>query len=116
MMDAGTLSLCTLVNTAAPGLMPDERLQEVNKSYFEERVVGFSRYFTARGVNEQADLMVRVWRMPDAAAGMYAVLAQSEHDGQYRIVQVQHLLNDDGLKVTDLTLARMEDFYALDTE
>lgn len=116
MMDAGTLTLCRLVNTAEPGLMPAEKLRAVGTSYFEERVVGFSRYFTARGVNEQADLLVRCWRMPEAEAGMYAVLAQSEHDGQYRIVQAQHLLNDDGLKVTDLTLARMEDFYELDTK
>lgn len=116
MMDAGQLSLCTLVNTAAPGTMPKERLHEISRSYFEERVVGFSRYFTARGVNEQADLLVRCWRMPEAQAGMYAVLTMSEYDGQYRVVQAQHLLNDDGLKVTDLTLARMEDFYALDTE
>lgn len=116
MMDAGTLSLCTLVNTAAPGTMPKERLHEIAQSYFEERVVGFSRYFTARGVNEQADLMVRAWRMPEAQAGMYAVLDKSEYNGQYRIVQVQHLLNDDGLKVTDLTLARLGDFYEFDTE
>jgi hypothetical protein len=33
---------------------------------------------------------------------------------QYRIDNVQHLLNDDGLKVTDLTLKRLEDLYDID--
>ena len=32
---------------------------------------------------------------------------------QYRIDNVQHLLDEDGLKVTDLTLYRMEQNYDL---
>ena len=111
MMDAGVLTLCKLVNTAEDGRMPVEQLEPLETGVFEDRIVGYNRYFTARGVNEQVDMMVRVWRMPEARAGMYAVLSQSENDGQYRIVQVQNLLNDDGLKVTDLSLERLDEKY-----
>ena len=39
---------------------------------------------------------------------MYALLDTGE---QYRIDNVQHLLDDDGLRVTDLTLRRVEQLY-----
>lgn len=112
-MDAGVLTLCELVNTADAGRMPVQKLNAVACGYYEDRLVGYNRYFAAAGVNEQVDLMTRVWRMPCARAGMYAVLSCGENDGQYRIVQVQHLLNDDGLKITDLTLQRLDEKYEL---
>lgn len=116
MMDAGTLKVCELTNTAANGAMPVEELSEIASAYYEDRVVGYGRYFAAKGVNEQVDLTVRSWRLPEARAGLYAVLSDGENDGQYRIVQVQHLLNEDGLKVTDLSLARLEANYELADE
>jgi len=116
MMDAGTLTVCSLTNVADNGAMPVEILTPVASSYYEDRVVGYGRYFAAKGVNEQVDLTVRSWRLPEARAGMYAVLSDGENDGQYRIVQVQHLLNEDGLKVTDLSLARLEAYYELADE
>ena len=116
MMDAGTLTVCSLTNGADNGAMPVEILTPVASSYYEDRVVGYGRYFAAKGVNEQVDLTVRSWRLPEARAGMYAVLSYGENDGQYRIVQVQHLLNEDGLKVTDLSLARLEAYYELADE
>lgn len=116
MKDAGVLTVCSLTNTAQAGDMPKEELTAVATAYFEERTVGYSRYFTALGANERVDMMIRTWRMPEARAGMYAVLSSSENDGQYRIAQVQHLLDDDGLKVTDLSLTRLETFYELEEE
>ena len=116
MMDAGVLTLCKLVNTAEDGRMPVEQLEPLEMSYFEDRVVGYNRFFTAAGVNERVDLVVRVWRMPEARAGMYAVLTQSENDGQYRIIQVQNLTNDDGLKITDLSLERLGENYDVAAE
>lgn len=116
MMDAGMLKVCELTNTAANGAMPVEELSEIASTYYEDRVVGYGRYFAAKGVNEQVDLTVRSWRLPEARAGLYAVLSDGENDGQYRIVQVQHLLNEDGLKVTDLSLARLEANYELADE
>lgn len=44
---------------------------------------------------------------------MYAVLSQSENNGQYRITNVQQMLDEDELKVTDLTLQRMDELYEI---
>lgn len=116
MRDAGMVQVCNLTNTAQAGLMPVEVLAPVFSDYFEERVVGYGRYYQARGVNEQVDMLIRCNRTTAARVGMYAVLSMSENDGQYRITQVQQLLDDDGLKCTDLTLTRMDELYAVATE
>lgn len=116
MRDAGLVQVCNLTNTAQAGLMPNEVLAPVFSDYFEERVVGYGRYYQAKGVNEQIDMLIRVNRTTSARIGMYAVLTMSENDGQYRIIQVQQLLDDDGLKCTDLTLRRMDELYAVSTE
>lgn len=116
LLDAGVCEICSLTNVQAPGRMPVEKLVKVAESYFGERTVGYGRFYAAQGVNERVDLLIRVLRMPEARVGMYAVLSQSENDGQFRIEFVQHVLNEDGLKATDLTLTRLEQNYDLAAE
>lgn len=116
MRDAGMVQVCNLTNTAGAGLMPHEVLAPVFSDYFEERVVGYGRYYQAKGVNEQVDLLIRCGRTTAARVGMYAVLTYSENDGQYRITQVQQVLDGDGLKCTDLSLQRMDELYDVYTE
>lgn len=108
--------VCTLQNTAEPGAMPVDRLSPVFADYFGERTVGYNRYYAAKGVNEQVDLLIRIGRTTAARIGMYAVLSMSENDGQYRITNVQQLLGEDGLKCTDLTLSRMDELYEVIAE
>ena len=122
MMDAGIVTICTLENTAAAGDMPKPKLvplvckEEEQTWQFEERSVGMNRQYQAKGVSERVDMLIRIWRAP-VRIGMYAVLTdyegQENPDGdQYRIDNVQQLIDSNGLKVTDLTLYRMEELYA----
>ncbi len=62
MFDGGKVQVCSLSNISAPGRMPVETLVPVVSSYFGERVVGYNRYYAAQGVNQQIDLIIRVWR------------------------------------------------------
>lgn len=121
MMNDGLVVLCNLKNLAEAGDMPHEVLvpltedDEAMEWSFEERVIGYNRQYVAMGVSERVDMLIRIWRAP-ARIGMYAVLTDYEgqenpEGDQYRIDNVQHLLNEDGLKVTDLTLYRLEDLY-----
>lgn len=116
MRDAGLCTVCTLQNTAEPGAMPVDRLVPAFADYFGERTVGYNRYYAAKGVNEQVDLLIRIGHTTAARIGMYAVLSMSENDGQYRITNVQQLLGEDGLKCTDLTLSRMDELYEVIAE
>lgn len=116
MKDAGLVTICTLDDMAEPGNMPDEQLNPLSQHYFEERSVGYNRQYAAMGVNERVDMLIRIWREPTVRIGMYALLTEyegqvNENGDQYRIDNVQHLLDDDGLKVTDLTLYRMDELY-----
>ena len=111
MKDAGHILICELTNTAGKSEMPIMTLSVITEADFEERTFGMNRQYLAKGVNEQIDLMARIWRDPAVHIGMYAVLTDSDYDGQYRITDVRHQLDDDGLKVTDITLQRLGENY-----
>lgn len=109
MYDDGKLKLYRLQDTAKPGEMPQEKLVFLQEAYFEFRVVGYGRYYAAKGAQQQVDQLLRTPEpMPAARAGMYVIL----EDGlQYRVDNVQRTTDDNGLPVTDLTLFRLEEFF-----
>lgn len=119
-LDDGIVRICSLENTADPGFMPNRRLNVKAEQYFEERVISQNRQYLAKGVSEQVDMVIRIWDDGTRPRiGMYAVLTnyegQESVDGdQFRIDNVQPLMNDEGLRVFDLTLSRMEDRYDVD--
>lgn len=125
MRDDGTLFICDLINQAENGEMPREILSVKNKYWFENRTVGYGRAYTAMGVNQRVDRLVRIDRDYNIEAGQYAVLGNGE---QFRITLVSH--GEDvnprtkqfnsyyyrqpeivGLPYTELTLVRLEDNY-----
>lgn len=108
MLADGTLRLYTLQNTAEAGEMPVPQLvQKSDKDiFFADRVIGYNRQYAAMGADQYISKLVRIWDMP-VEAGEYAVI-----DGvQYRIDMVQRLKDETGLKVCDLTLAKLEERY-----
>ena len=112
MLFEGKVKICSLQNIAAKGRMPMELLVEKLEAYYGERVVGFSRQYAAMGVDQRVDKLIRIWRDEAITVHDYAILDDDMKE-QYRIDNVQHLLDEDGLKVTDLTLYRMEQNYDL---
>nr|DAG47489.1 MAG TPA: hypothetical protein [Caudoviricetes sp.] len=111
-LDGGVLTICELVDTAAGGAMPALRLMPRSRHYYGERTVGYGRQYAAKGVNEQVDMLVRVWRDRNIRIGMYAIVG----DEQYRLNNVQHLLDGDGLQITDLSLQRLGENYDIARE
>lgn len=105
MLFEGTLKLCELRNTAEPGEMPVEKLVILSYHYYGDRVVGYNRQYAAMGVSQQVDRLVRIWRDENVSVKQYALL---DDGNQYRIDMVQQLTDEDGLKVTDLTLYRLD--------
>lgn len=108
LLDSGVLTLCRLENTAPGGAMPRMRLVPVERCFYGERTVGYNRQYAALGVNERVDLLARVWQSRAARAGMFALL---EDGAQYRVALAQQLWDDNGLRVTDLTLERIDALY-----
>ena len=108
LLDSGTLQLCCVKNTAPNARMPVEELIPGNIHYYGECAVGYGRQYAAMGVSQQVDLLARIWQDKAVRIGMIALLDTGE---QYRIDHVQHLTDEDGLKVTDLTLRRLDELY-----
>lgn len=108
MLDAGILYLCQLNDVAEPGDMPREVLQKVARHWYEDRVIGMNRQYLAKGVNEQVDKLVKIHYEPKARIGLYAMLGNGE---QFRITNVSPIIDDDGLRKSELTLTRLEDYF-----
>lgn len=123
----GVLFVCNLTENQENGDMPDLTLTKVNKYWFEMRPISFSRQYLAKGVNEQVDIVARIPYDTSVKIGQYAMLGNGE---QYRIDNINHSQEEftrskmidskyyrqptiTSLKYTDLTLSRIEDFYAV---
>lgn len=107
----GILTVYELWNIAEKGAMPKDMLIQRSEHYFGDRLVTYSRQYAAMGADQRVDRLVRIWEDKTIRVQNYVII-----DGdQYRIDMVQHLLDDDGLKVTDLTLYRLEDNYEVGT-
>ena len=130
MFDDGTLFICDLTNQAENGSMPVQVLAIRKKFWFQNRTVGFRRAYTAMGVNQAIDRLVRIDRDMSIEVGQYAVLGNGE---QFRITLVSHgqdtfertkMVDSKyyrqpqivGLPYTELTLVRLENNYAVATD
>lgn len=109
MHDSGIISLYNLKNTSQKGSMPKGELQLVYSDYYEERTIGYNRLYAAQGVSQQIDLLARIWQNKDINTNMYAVIEEK----QYAVKAVQHLSDENNLKVTDLTLERISNSYVI---
>lgn len=104
----GLLTVCCLSYPPNQGQIPKAQLEELWQHFYEERTVSYHRFYAAQGINQQIDKLVRIWEDRNIEIGMYAILEGGE---QYRIDNVQHLLNGDNLKITDLTLRKVDTLY-----
>lgn len=111
--DSGIITICSLRNTAPKGLKPKEQLVVQSEHFYGERTVGYGRQYAAKGVSEQVDLLAEVWQDRSIRIGMYAMDDQGD---QYRIDNVQHTLDDGGLKISILTMRRLDHLYDVATE
>lgn len=110
-LDAGTATISRQVEAAGTGGMPTYTTTQVTESYYGNKTVGVNRYYTAKANNDQTDLLVEIQRCGSVRATDVCTLASFEDDGisgSYRILQVQHVVDEDGLPMTDLALERIE--------
>lgn len=109
MLDSGVLTAWRGANKAPAGGMPVMEYEQVWGSYYENRTIGVTRYYTAQQHGDRADVIVRVQRTYEIKpAEDRIILEPYDHkDGNaYRVTQKQDVIDDDGLPATDLTLER----------
>lgn len=110
--DDGILTIYKTENTAAPGAKPNIELIEKDQFYFSFSTVGVTRYYTALQANRQIDCVVNIPGWTDVSVLDICAL---EDGKQFRIPMVQPTLDDQGLRITKLSLERMEESYVIST-
>lgn len=112
LLDSGVATIWRGRNTAPPGGKPVmEYDQRFFRSYYGDKTVGFARFWTAQAHDSQANFLVEICRNAGISTADRCQLApylDTGEEGYYKILQVQHLLDEDGLPVTDLTLERID--------
>lgn len=109
---SGVATIFARHDQTAAGLMPTP-VWDVPKaqSYYAGKKVGINRYWSARGNNDQIDLLIEIDRCADVTTADRVFLEPFTREhirGWYRIVQIQHDVDDDQLLVTDLSLERIQ--------
>lgn len=108
-LDSGVLDLRRGANTAPAGEAPVLEFETIWSGYYADRTVGITRWYTAQQHGDRPDIMVRIQRNYDISTATDRVnIWPYDHkdSNMYKIIQIQHVLDDDGLPVTDLTLER----------
>lgn len=115
--DDGRVQICTLGNFAEKGKMPKQGLIPYDELCFGFDVLGVSRYYTALETKQQIEAVINVpeWRRDILPDVMMAIIA--DEDGsftgqpQYTIRMNQPMLDDDGLRMSKLSLERINESY-----
>ena len=108
-LDSGTMYVCTLRNIANKGDMPKQVLFPINKHWYQERTIGMSRQYMAKGANERVDLLAYVHFDQQIRAGMYVVVGDRMTGDQLVIRQVSHVIEENtNLKYTSISCERLD--------
>ena len=114
-LDDGIRTVYTLTNIRTDGDMPRMRLTRKSVHYFKERTVGYNRFYAARRTGRTIDMLIRIWQDRTVRPGMVCTVSgEQTPDGQlvqFRIAACQQTEDENYLRVTDLTLERMETLY-----
>ena len=108
--DDGILTIYKVENTAQPGQMPVEGLTEKDRYYYGFDALGINRYYTALQAQQQIEAVVNVPGWGDIAPTDICAL---DNGAQFRIVMRQPTLDDNGLRITKLSLERINEKYAI---
>lgn len=99
--DDGILTVWSRQNVAENGMMPSYELVKTGEYYFSFDYLGFSRFYEAMKAQVELSHVVNVsdWVNIDTAD-----MIELEDGVMYKAVQVQKQWDDDGLKITKISL------------
>ncbi len=107
--DDGILRVCEITNVAENGDLPREGLQETASFYFGYDVLGINRYYTALNAKVNLSHVVNIpgWNEFDPRS-----IVVMEDGRQYRISMAQPMTDENGLRITKLSLERITNEFS----
>lgn len=109
-LDDGILKIYSVENIADRGMKPVYGLRYKSSHYFGFETVGIQRYYTAMKANSRISDLVRIWEDRSITAEDICIL---EDRKQYKCSFIQHMQDEDGLRITKITLERMDEEYVI---
>lgn len=108
-LDDGIARVLRMADEPSSGSLPILDYTEVFASYYANRTVGFARFFTAQANNQQIDVMIRIQRFGVSISDIIVLEPTYDTDlaDRYKVLQVQQIVDEDGLFMTDLSLERL---------
>lgn len=108
--DDGILKIYDIRNISEFGMKPVVGLRYRSSHCFGYETVSITRYYTAMQSNNQISDVVHIWQDREITAKNICVM---EDGSQYRCQFVQHMENEDGLRITKITLERLNEEYVI---
>lgn len=108
--DDGIVRVYAVENIALAGMKPRHGLKFKSQHYFGFETVGITRYRSAMQTQNQISDLIHIWQDRDITAKDICIL---EDGRQYKCGLVQHLENEDGLRITKIELERMGEDYVI---
>lgn len=114
----GIVGVYELTEVRKPGKMPVDTLVQTDKFCFGYETLGINRYYTAMQAKQQIEAVISIPGWNDIKANRHiAVIADpdgelTEDCDQFRIVMAQPTHDEDGLRITRLSLERLGEKYA----
>lgn len=90
---------------------PTKGIQLKEEFYFGYDVLGLNRFYTALQANQQIDAVLNTPGWNDIHAGKS--VAVLEDGSQYTVQMVQKMLDEDGLRITKISIERLTKSYAV---
>lgn len=106
--DDGILTICQTANIGEKGMKPVIGLVEKEKFYFGYDTLGFRRYYTALQAHQTIESVVNIPGWNDISALDICVM---EDGRQYKLAMIQPTTDENGLKITKLSLERLGENY-----
>ena len=115
MLDAGICTVYSLISASNEGAMMKEVLKEKASSYFGLLKLGINRVYLAKKADEKIELVIKIWQDQTIRPEKdYCILNDGIHGSdQFLIRTVQHTEDDDGLKISILSLEKSEKIYEI---
>lgn len=112
LLDDGIVRVYELVNVSDPGDKPVYWLGSFSDHAFGYETVGINRYYTAMEAKRQIDELIRIHIDREIFPDTHIAEILTDTGGhQFRIVQVQHLKDEDELWCSKLSLERLHNGY-----
>lgn len=117
--DDGIVGIYELTQIKVPSKMPVEGLSLSERYFFGYDTLGINRYYTALQAKQEIVAVINIPGWHEIAANRHiAIIAGVDgnitaDEQQYRIVMVQPMTDEYGLRITKMSLERIGDSYAV---